>query len=251
MRCAERDTDGALAREPAAASRSAAGLSGPRRAPEVPPAVAGYAVRPVAVDLGDRALTVLVVSRPEEYVNQAALLRDPDAPEPPYWIHLWPGSRALARMVAQRPSWRGQRVLEIGCGLGLAGIAAAVRGAEVVMMDSAFDALRLARANAALNACRVAAVHGDVRTLAVRGSFDACLVADVTYDPRLQEAIAAALDERLAPGGVAWCAESVRTSDAGFRRACERRGLQVAEWEVREPEDGHAVQVRIAEVKRP
>jgi len=56
---------------------------------------------------------------------------DPNAPEPPYWAHLWTGSRALARWVAMEIECPGKRVVEIGCGLGLAGIVAARRGGSV------------------------------------------------------------------------------------------------------------------------
>ena len=35
-----------------------------------------------------------------EHVDATALLRDEAALEPPYWMHLWPGSVAVARRVA-------------------------------------------------------------------------------------------------------------------------------------------------------
>jgi hypothetical protein len=71
----------------------------------------------------------------------------------------------------------------------------------------------------------------------------------VTYDPLLQVAVADFLVAHLASGGRAWCAESVRTFDQGFRHACERRGLLVREHEEREPDDGREVSVRITEVR--
>ncbi len=144
----------------------------------------------------------------------------------------------------------GGRVIDIGCGLGLAGIVAAQRGAAVTLVDAAFDAVCFARANAELNGCHVAVLQTDVRSAGVRGRFDYCLAADVTYDPALQVAVAAFLAEYLAHGGRAWCAESVRTNDEGFRRACEAHGLSATEREAREVEDGCDVRVRITEVYR-
>ena len=210
--------------------------------------IAGYPARRVALDLGTLHPQLYVVDGLEDYVDTDALLRDPDAAEPPYWAHLWPGARCLARLMTVQAECSGRRVVEVGCGLGLAGIAAAMRGATVTLLDSAHDALRFAQASAALNTCRVGTVRTDVRHAGVRGPFDYCLAADVTYDPLLQVALADFLAAHLASGGRAWCAESVRTFDQGFRHACERHGLQVREHEEREPDDGRDVSVRITEV---
>ena len=213
---------------------------GPRR-------VAGYPVRPVTFDFDHLRVRLLVIDRLEDYVDTESLLRDPHAPEPPYWAHVWPGSRTLARMMAQ-VECAGQRVVDLGCGLGLAGIVAALRGAVVTLVDSADPSTQLARANAALNGCRVAVVQSDMRQPGIRGVFDYCLAADVTYDPTLQAALAVFLQQHLAPAGRAWCAESVRTFDQGFRHACAAHGLRVTESEVRECDAQREVPVRLTDV---
>lgn len=200
--------------------------------------------------MGDLTLTVFVVDHLERYVDAAALLRDATVPEPPYWAHLWVGSRALARLVATEIDCADSRIIEVGCGLGLAGIVAAMRGARVTMIDTMDAALRFAVTNAARNHCRVAAVQTDIRRPGLRGEFDCCLAADVTYDPILQIALANFLAAHLARGGRAWCAESVRTTDHGFRDACASHGLQVTERETREVDEGRPASVRIAEVHR-
>jgi len=213
-----------------------------------PAIVAGYPTRQLRLQLGALGVDLLTVKRLEDYVDTDALLRDADAPEPPYWAHLWTGSRALARLVATDIDCAGRRIIELGCGLGLAGVVAARRGAVVTLMDSAWAGVCFAAANAALNGCGAQVMQADLCLPGLRGVFDGALAADVTYDPVLQVAVAGFLAAHLAPGGRAWCAESVRTVDQGFRRACESRGLQVMEHEVREPEDGREVPVRISEV---
>src|SRR5581483_5753574 len=65
----------------------------------------------------------------------------------PYWAELWPSGIALARAVAARDV-RGLRVLELGCGLGLPSLAAALGGADVLATDWALDAIALLRRNA-------------------------------------------------------------------------------------------------------
>ena len=41
----------------------------------------------------------------------------------PYWAELWPSAVALARYAIQHLDLTGRRVLELGCGLGLVGVA--------------------------------------------------------------------------------------------------------------------------------
>ena len=52
----------------------------------------------------------------------------------PYWAELWPSALALARVVARRPL-TGRRVIELGCGLGLPSITAALAGGRVLATD--------------------------------------------------------------------------------------------------------------------
>jgi predicted nicotinamide N-methyase len=213
--------------------------------------IAGYPTRQLTVDLESLQVKLLVVRRLEDYVDAEELLRNPDAPEPPYWAHLWTGSRALARRLVAVPDLTRTRVVDIGCGVGLAGIAAAMRGAQVTLFDTAREAGCFARANAALNGCRVHVLQTDVRHAGLRSQFEYCLAADVTYDPLLQQALAAFLARHLAVHGRAWCAESVRTADQGFRRACECLGLCVTERDACEPDEDRPVSVRISEVRWP
>lgn len=215
--------------------------------PSTPGVIAGYPVGPLHFEFDGLHVRLLVIKRLEDYVDAEALLRDADAPEPPYWAHVWPGSLAVARLIS-RLNCAGRRVIEIGCGLGLCGIVAALRGAAVTMFDAAREGVHFARANAQLNGSRIALMQADVRASAIRGTFDHCVAADVTYDPALQVAVASFIAAHLAPGGRAWCAESVRTFDQGFRRACGAHGLRVDEHEVRELDDRREVPVRITEV---
>ena len=67
---------------------------------------------------------------------------------PPYWADVWPSSVALARRVCRGPSLAGKRVLDLGCGVGVAGCAALRHGADVLFVDRFEDALAFARFNA-------------------------------------------------------------------------------------------------------
>lgn len=213
-----------------------------------PTNVAGFPTRVDHLRLDALSVRVLVIDELERFVDRDRLLRDADAAEPPYWAHLWTASRVLADRIARQGEWGGKRVVDIGCGLGLPAVVAALRGAVVTAFDTAPQSPAMTRANAQLNGCKVEVVCGDLCRPPFRTQFDLGLAADITYDPVLQQALAAFFADHLAPRGTAWCAESVRIRDSGFRRACEARGLQVVESEVLALEEERPVAVRVSEI---
>lgn len=104
----------------------------------------------------------------------------------PYWAELWPSAVALARTVGRR-ALHGRRVLELGAGLGLPGLAAAVGGARVTLTDWAPEAVVAARDNAGRNGVEVEALVCDWRAaepLVSRAPWDLVLLADVLYEAR-------------------------------------------------------------------
>jgi predicted nicotinamide N-methyase len=81
----------------------------------------------------------------------------------------------------------GMRIVELGAGLGLPSLAAALRGAEVLATDWADDAVALLRANAERNhiPLRVECVRWDEPVeLVARAPYDLVLGADLLYESR-------------------------------------------------------------------
>jgi predicted nicotinamide N-methyase len=113
----------------------------------------------------------------------------------PYWAELWPTGVALAETVAEL-DLRGSRVVELGCGLALPSIVAALAGADALAIDWAPEALTLARANAARNGVTIQTLELDwaePKPLVERAPFDLILCADVLYEPRNVDALVALL----------------------------------------------------------
>jgi predicted nicotinamide N-methyase len=107
----------------------------------------------------------------------------------PYWAELWPSGVALAAVLGGL-ELAGRRVLELGAGLGLPSLAAAIRGAEVLATDWADDAVALLRANAERNgiALRAERVRWDEpEPLLRQGHWDLVLGADLLYEQRNAE----------------------------------------------------------------
>jgi len=69
----------------------------------------------------------------------------------PLWAKLWEASGLLASYLFKLPPDPQKTMLEIGCGLGMVGIAAAKAGHRVTMTEINPDALNFARANALAN----------------------------------------------------------------------------------------------------
>ena len=110
---------------------------------------------------------------------------------PPYWAFAWAGGQALARYLLDNPALvRGKRVLDIGSGSGLVGLAAAKAGAASVLAAD-IDAFACAaiRLNAAANACTVTVTHDDL--IGTAGAWDIILVGDLFYERPLAERLLA------------------------------------------------------------
>ncbi len=170
----------------------------------------------------------------------------------PYWAELWPSAVALGTFVLRRGVTPGTAALELGCGLGLAGVAAALAGAEVLFTDFDPDALAFARANHALNLGR----PGGTRLLDWRApdpglSAPLVLAADVLYERRFLDPFVDTLRRVVAPGGVALVAEPGRTIAEGTVERLAREGFRHLLHLEEVPLGGRLHDVWIHELQRP
>jgi len=143
---------------------------------------------------------------------------------PPYWAALWPSSVALARAVAAaKPA--GARVLELGCGLGLPSIAAAMGGAHVLATDRSPDALGFATYNAGLNGVSVevgVCSWAQPDSVLSRAPWDLVLAADVLYLHNDLRDLDDLLPRVVAGTGQVWMADPGRPPAAAFVESCTR-----------------------------
>lgn len=146
----------------------------------------------------------------------------------PYWGELWASGVELARALAAR-ELAGARVLELGCGLGIPSIAAALAGAEVLATDWAEEAVALLRRNARRNGARLAAAIVDWAqpdALVAQAPFDLVVAADVLYERRNVDQLLALLP-RL--GGEVLLADPDRPFTSGFLERAGAAGWRVDE----------------------
>lgn len=146
---------------------------------------------------------------------------------PAYWARLWPGGVVLAQLLAARHDLRGRRVIELGCGLGTAGIAAGRAGAVVTLTDGDEGALAFAAENAVENG-----VVATVRRLvwdripeALAEQFDVALAAEGVYESDQVTPLLGTIATLLRPGGEAWLAHPDRLGREVVLGGAARAGL--------------------------
>jgi predicted nicotinamide N-methyase len=212
--------------------------------------IAGVHAIETQIDLDRFRLQLMRARDLAAYVDREALLRAPPPPEPPYWMHLWPGALALARLIAADSEVRaGVRVVELGCGLALPALVAARRGADVVATDWKREPLLFARMSAARNGCRLSTVQMDWAAPALVQPCDLCLAADVTYDSGGSPRLGRTLASLLRRGGRAWLADSVSAHHEELARSLVACGFAVETSFVREEEERRTVWVRLIEAR--
>jgi predicted nicotinamide N-methyase len=209
-----------------------------------PAAIAGYPTTVETFVLGGLEIPMYVVCHLESVVDREALLREETMPDPPYWAHLWLGARALARHVAESLDCAGATVLDLGCGLGLPGLVAGRRGAEVWFVDREPAALEFARASARRNGLVDARFHAIDFTrpeaaggLAAR-RFDVILGAEIVYDPAAYIPLANFLARHLACGGRLLLTDAFRSDASRCFEALASFGLRGERVRCREWEGG-------------
>lgn len=201
------------------------------------------------VEIAGRRVSLLKPHSIDALIDEEDFTRDERLP---YWADLWPASRVLADAIAAEPGG-GRSFLELGCGLGLATIAALTAGYRVTATDYYADALAFTRTNARRSLGRVPDTRlVDWRDLpADLGTFQRVVAADVLYERAYGPLVANVLDRVLAPAGVATIADPGRIAAEVFVRACDALGLELVRAPVHELRDGSAThRVRLFELRR-
>ena len=167
----------------------------------------------------------------------------------PYWADLWPSARGLTRHLLDRPPAE-RRIVELGAGVALPSLALHSLGADPLATDYYADALRFAEANAwrnGLGPLRTGLL--DWRDPPAGERWDLVVAADVVYEQRNAEALAALLPRILADGGRMLLADPGRVYFGEFRDRMEEMDWVVEEIDVRtetsDPVTGATSTVRI------
>ena len=138
---------------------------------------------------------------PEEFIKDEQM---------PYWAEIWPSAITLSSFIADELLLKGQRVIEIGSGVGMASTVAAWKGASVLVTDYSLEALRFVRYNALKNKVTFELDRLDWRMVKCSEQFDLLFAADVLYERVNLLPIVTAMDKLLKPDGAAYIADPRR-----------------------------------------
>jgi predicted nicotinamide N-methyase len=175
-----------------------------------------------AIALDGREILLLRPRDSEALLDEAAFEHEEYLP---YWADLWPSALGLARALSGR-ALHGARVVELGCGLGLPAIVAALAGGRVLATDWSAEAVAFAARNAIRNDVELetaVAAWGEPDDLVGRGPWNLVIAADVLYERRNVPLLLELIPQLLGPRGEAWIADSGRAPAGEFlEQAAER-----------------------------
>ena len=183
---------------------------------------------------------------------------------------LWPSASRLAQRMASRPLQAGERVLEIGCGLGLASLVCHRRGMDITASDCHPLAREFLQENARLNGMAPlkyrtgqwgaqTKVHANGQTEtegqdgAVQGRFDLIVGSDVLYERDARATLASFLDRHVASSAQIWIVDPNRGNRTTFHKQMAAHGFEVVEERLDQPALGNvaAYKGRLMVYERP
>lgn len=152
--------------------------------------------------IGGTTFRIYKIAQVDEVLDDIIARHEVPDDYTPYWTELWPSAIGMAHYLFSQEPMKGRVALELGCGLGLTGMAAATRGASVVLSDLEDDALRLATLNWILNFMEEPAILKlDWRNPQISQKFDLLLASDVAYEEKQFYPLVQAFDQLLEPMG--------------------------------------------------
>ncbi len=185
-----------------------------------------YTLEEVNLSLEGHPITVFKIGNINALLEEVSNQLIPSPDDIPYWSELWPSAIALARYLLRNEELEGQSVLELGCGIGLAGVAAGLGGADVLFTDLQPDALRLAELNWLMNVQRPAHTRQlDWRKPPDDLQFPLILAADVAYETRLFSPLIETFKRLLAPRGKILLSEPNRSIARQFFQQLQGEGF--------------------------
>ncbi len=136
---------------------------------------------------------------------------------------LWPSGIVLAEIISKLPL-ENLRILEVGCGIGLASMVAASKGADITACDYHPITPALLEDNTVINNLpTINYFHGDWRKpITNKGVFDLIIGSDLLYDRGHFEDLATFISCHLSPNGQMVLIDPKRRSANKFIKVMEK-----------------------------
>ena len=145
----------------------------------------------------------------------------------PYWAYVWPASLKMVATILRTDWPREVEVLELGAGIGLAGLAGLTRGLKVTFSDYEPKAVDLCLFNARR------AGHSNAEGLVLDWrqppdkQFALIWGCELLYEDRNHKPLLGLTQHMLAPGGTAWFVDGGRPKAERFVSLIAQHGFSV------------------------
>lgn len=176
-----------------------------------------YDVTETGFSFSDHHYTFFVPTTLEPFLNPEDLMDNF-----PLWAKIWEATAILVHRLSRIPVEPGKRFLEIGAGIGVAGLCATAMGHAVTITEYNPDALAFARANAARNSIP----NPDIQELdwhapKVSGTFDYIIGSEIVFKEEDIPSLAFLFQRYLKPNGAIILAEGMRKTSLKFIKTME------------------------------
>jgi predicted nicotinamide N-methyase len=186
-----------------------------------------YQLKQVEIAINGYTIKLVRVVNIDDLLERA---NDPD--EIPFWAELWPSSIGLAIHILQNKNdFKEKSLLELGAGVGLAGIAAKLAGSQAIQSDFTVEALRFTQVNCLINQVAVGKLLlADWRNFPTEvGKFDWIIGADILYEKNLHSSLLKIFGQSLKSGGTVLMADPGRNYAKDFIRESVSAGWQAGQ----------------------
>lgn len=192
----------------------------------------GYATRHERVPVGGHVYRLRVLSDKQQFSDHDGHSSRLGISSAQWSLfgQIWPSGRLLAQAM-NRFDIGGKRILELGCGIGLASLVLQRRGANVVASDMHPLSEPFLAYNSALN--ELPSVHyrqlrWDV-PLPTLGHFELIIASDVLYEPAHSQLLASVIERHAAPNAEILVTDPGRGHSTRFSRLLEAQGFELTE----------------------
>jgi predicted nicotinamide N-methyase len=216
----------------------------------------GYATKQENITVAGAAdLIIRSLLNREQFADplgEAELLGISSAAWPIFGL-LWPSGAQLAARMAAHPVLAGERILEIGCGLGLASLVCHRRGADITASDCHPLAGAFLRHNLLLNQLAPLRYrHGHwgapphlaggmpaIERELVRGRYDLIIGSDLLYERDARGLLAEFIGRHADLRADVWIVDPDRGNRPAFNRGMAAQGFSMREERLDAPATAH------------
>ncbi len=170
-----------------------------------------YELELMPLSAGGRRLDIFTIANWDIFVNNLAQKGEEYIKEFPFWVKVWEASIVLADHLVRIGLEKEKDILEIGAGMGIAGLFLGALGHKVTITDYEEDALQLLRMNAEHNDLNCVSVKRlDWNNPQLKGKYDIICGSELIYNQASIQPIIDLFRGHLRPEGSVYLAHDLQ-----------------------------------------